>query len=102
MVKIKRSSNELNRFLSRVYVSPKHPASFSGLDKLYIMVHQNVGQLNPPTCLYFHKHIFYNWTRLVQLLKHCLSTQRRPHAVPRTVFSFTNDVITPSFASIGY
>ena len=35
MVKIKRSSDELNRFLSRV--SPKHAASFSGLDKLYRM-----------------------------------------------------------------
>ena len=37
MVKIKRSSDELNRFLSRVYVFPKHAASFSGLDKLYRM-----------------------------------------------------------------
>ena len=37
MIKIKRSSDELNRFLSRVYVSPKHAASFSGLDKLYRM-----------------------------------------------------------------
>ena len=37
MVKIKRSSDELNRFLSRVYVSPKHAASFSGLNKLYRM-----------------------------------------------------------------
>ena len=27
----------MNRFLSRVYVSPKHAASFSGLDKLYRM-----------------------------------------------------------------
>ena len=35
MVKIKKSSDELDRFLSRVYVSPKHAASFSGLDKLY-------------------------------------------------------------------
>ena len=37
MVKIKRSSDELNRFLSRVYVFPEHAASFSGLDKLYRM-----------------------------------------------------------------
>ena len=37
MVKIKRSSDELNRSLSRVYVSPKHATSFSGLDKLYRM-----------------------------------------------------------------
>ena len=37
MVKIKRSSDELNCFLSRVYVSPKHATSFSGLDKLYRM-----------------------------------------------------------------
>ena len=35
MVKTKKSSNELDRFLSRVYVSPKHAGSFSGLDKLY-------------------------------------------------------------------
>ena len=35
MVKIKKSSDELNRFLSRVYISPEHAASFSGLDKLY-------------------------------------------------------------------
>ena len=34
-VKIKRSSEEFDRFLSRVYVSPKHAASFTGLDKLY-------------------------------------------------------------------
>ena len=32
MDKIKRSTNT---YLSRVYESPKHPASFSGLDKLY-------------------------------------------------------------------
>ena len=37
MVKIKKSFDELNRFLSRVYVSPKHATSFSGLDKLYRM-----------------------------------------------------------------
>ena len=30
MDKIKRSTNA---YLSRVYESPKHPASFSGLDK---------------------------------------------------------------------
>ena len=35
MVKIKKSSDELVRFLSRVYVSPKHAASFTVLDKLY-------------------------------------------------------------------
>ena len=35
MVKIKKSSDELNRFLSRVYVSSEHAASFTGLDKLY-------------------------------------------------------------------
>ena len=37
MVKIKKCSDKLDRFLSRVYVSPKHSASFSGLDKLYCM-----------------------------------------------------------------
>ena len=37
MVKIRKSFDELNRFLSRVYVSPKHATSFSGLDKLYRM-----------------------------------------------------------------
>ena len=35
MVKIKKSTKDLNAYLSRVYVSPEHPASFSGLDKLY-------------------------------------------------------------------
>ena len=35
MVKIKKSSNELNRFLSCVYISPQHAASSTGLDKLY-------------------------------------------------------------------
>ena len=35
MVKTKKSSDELDCFLSRVYVSPKHAASFTGLDKLY-------------------------------------------------------------------
>ena len=38
MDKIEESSDELDRFLSRVYVSPKHTASFSGLDKLHRMV----------------------------------------------------------------
>ena len=35
MVKIKKSSDELNHFLSPVYISPEHAASFTGLDKLY-------------------------------------------------------------------
>ena len=35
MVKIKKSSDELNSFLSCVYISPEHAASFTGLDKLY-------------------------------------------------------------------
>ena len=35
MVKIRKSFNELNRFLSRIYISPEHAASFTGLDKLY-------------------------------------------------------------------
>ena len=35
MVKIKKFSDELNIFLSRVYISPEHAASFTGLDKLY-------------------------------------------------------------------
>ena len=38
MVKIEKSSDELNHFLSRVYISPEHAASFTGLDKLYPMV----------------------------------------------------------------
>ena len=38
MVKIKKSSDELNRFLSGVYISSEHAASFSGLDKLYHMI----------------------------------------------------------------
>ena len=35
MVKIERSSDKSNRFLSRVYISPEHAASFTVLDKLY-------------------------------------------------------------------
>ena len=35
MVKIEKSSDELNRFISRVCISPGHPASFTGLDELY-------------------------------------------------------------------
>ena len=35
MVEIKKSTKELNAYLSRVYVSPEHPTSFRGLDKLY-------------------------------------------------------------------
>ena len=35
MVKIKKSTKELNAYLSRVYVSREYPASFSRLDKLY-------------------------------------------------------------------
>ena len=38
MVKIKKSSDELNSFLSCVYISPEHAASFTGLDKLYRVV----------------------------------------------------------------
>ena len=35
VVKIKKSSDELNSVLSRVYISPQHAASFMGLDKVY-------------------------------------------------------------------
>ena len=35
MFKIKKSSDKLNYFLSRVYISPEHAASSTGLDKLY-------------------------------------------------------------------
>ena len=35
MFKIKNTSDELNRFLSCVYISLEHAASFTGLDKLY-------------------------------------------------------------------
>ena len=38
MVKIEKSSDELNHFLSRVYISPEHAASFTGLGKLCCMV----------------------------------------------------------------
>ena len=38
MVKIEKSSDELNRFLSRVYISLEHAASFTGVDLLYHMV----------------------------------------------------------------
>ena len=46
-------------------------------------------------CLYFHKPIFIIGQDWYCLLNHCLSTQRRPHArpraMPRAVFSFTNN-----------
>ena len=32
MVKIKKSTKELNAYLSHLYVSPEHPASFSRFD----------------------------------------------------------------------
>ena len=35
MVKIKKSFDELKRFLSLVYICPEHAASFTGLDKLH-------------------------------------------------------------------
>ena len=33
MVKIEKSSDELNHFISRVHISPEHAASFTGLVK---------------------------------------------------------------------
>ena len=45
MVKIEKSSDELNRFLSGVYISPEHAASFTGLDKLYPMVKKQFSSL---------------------------------------------------------
>ena len=38
MVKIEKSSNKFNHFISRVCISPGHAASFMGLDKLYRLV----------------------------------------------------------------
>ena len=38
MVKMRKSSDKLNLFLSRLYVSPGHAASFIGLDKSYCTV----------------------------------------------------------------
>ena len=39
MVEIKKkSSDELNSLISRVYISPEHAASFTGLNKLYCAV----------------------------------------------------------------
>ena len=35
MVKIEKSSDEFNHFISRVCISPVHAASFTGLDELY-------------------------------------------------------------------
>ena len=35
MVKIKKSSDKFNSFLSRVYISPEHAANFTCLNKLY-------------------------------------------------------------------
>ena len=38
MDKIEKPSDELNHFISRVCISPGHAASFTGLDKLYLLV----------------------------------------------------------------
>ena len=38
MVKIEKSSDEFNRFISHGCISPGHAASFTVLDKLYHMV----------------------------------------------------------------
>ena len=38
MDKIEKPFDELNRFISRVCISPGHAASFTGLDKLYLLV----------------------------------------------------------------
>ena len=38
MVNLKKTSDKLNSFLSRVYISTEHAASFTGLDKLYRIV----------------------------------------------------------------
>ena len=36
--KIEKPPDELNRFISRVCISPGHGASFTGLDKLYLLI----------------------------------------------------------------
>ena len=36
MDKIEKPSDELNRFISSVCISPEHAASFMGLDELYL------------------------------------------------------------------
>ena len=38
MVKIEKSSDELNHFQSRVYISTDHAASFTGSDKIVPLV----------------------------------------------------------------
>ena len=38
MDKIEKPFDELNRFISCVCISPGHAASFTGLDKLYLLV----------------------------------------------------------------
>ena len=38
MDKIEKPSHELNRFISRVCISPGHAASSTDLDKLYLLV----------------------------------------------------------------
>ena len=52
-------------------------------------------------CLYFHKPIFIIGQDWYCLLNHCLSTQKRPHArpraMPRAVFSFTNNTVDKEY-----
>ena len=45
MVEIKKSSHKFNSFLSRLYISPEHAASFTGLDELYRTVKNQFSSL---------------------------------------------------------
>ena len=90
MVKIKKSPDELNSLLSRVYISPEHAASFTGLDKLYRMVKNQFPSLTKKEIRNGQKAIFTihytspleessNETRCMALKLNVFTPENRPH-----------------------
>ena len=90
MVKIEEFSDELNRFLSRVYVSPEHAASFTGLDKLYPTVKNQFPSLTRKKYENRRKAMFpihytkpleepLNETRCMLLKLNVFTPENRPH-----------------------
>ena len=91
MVKIKqKSSDKFNSFLSGVYISPEHAASFTGLDKLYRTVKNQFPSLTRKEYENGQKAIFpvhytspleksSNETRGMVLKLNVFTRENRPH-----------------------
>ena len=90
MVKIKKSSDELNSFLSRVYISPEHASCFTGLDKLYRTVKNQFPSLMRKKYKNAQKAIFpihyknppeepSNETRCMLLKLNVFTLENKPH-----------------------